>query len=181
MSRILELWTKRTPPAPAPPDPIAAFDAIISARRQRYQTLRRLTLELIFRRLRLAEEQEQRRFDIARLHADQRQAALRGAADEARFFEEQRRRRASDLAATGEALDEAAVETLAAKRKLAALGAEIQALELERKTAQTRLLHRRFRDLESRPEAANLEEALERAREVVERHRAEAVLEREAG
>ena len=178
MSKILDLfWNKKKKEAPAE-EPLQVFERVLSERRTRYETLRQLTLELIFRRVRATAEAQNARFAIARLHAEERAARAAGATEEADLLRHARGTYEVDLGTAKDTLLESIDEARVAKRRLSELGAEIRRLEAERRAAASRLAYRRFRTSAA---PKDLGPALDRAREELERQRAEAVLEREAG
>lgn len=179
MSAAEKLWGRVfAEKKPAPVDPLRAFERVLEERERLYDELRTLTLELIYRRQRASAEIQGWRFEVARLHAAEREAERGGRRTEAEILSEERRRLASDVCDAEDALLEAGREVDEAKRRLGELAQEIARLGFERRSASARLTAQRFRTCQGRPISEGAAQALEQAREALEQARAERSLDR---
>ncbi len=179
MSAAEKLWGRVFPEKkPAPVDPVRAIGRVLEERERLYDELRRLTLELIYRRRRAQAEIQSWRFEVGRLHAAERQAERAGRRAEAEILGEERGRLASDIRDADEALLESAWEVDEAKLRLGELAQEIARLGFERRSACARLTAQRLRASQGRPISEDAAKELERAREALEQARAERSLER---
>ena len=129
MSAAEKLWGRVfAEKKPAPVDPLRAFERVLQERERLYDELRALTLELIYRRQRASAEIHGWRFEVARLHAAEREAERAGRRSEAEILSEERRRLASDIRDADDALLESGREVDEAKRRLGELAQEIARL-----------------------------------------------------